>query len=63
MIYSVVIIAAIFAYISASRPRADVAYCIHALARRLSRTRNWAVCIFTLIIIMRELLHNSQQIR
>ncbi|KAL2502406.1 putative clathrin assembly protein [Forsythia ovata] len=28
--------------VSASRPRADVGYCIHALARRLSKTRNWA---------------------
>ncbi|XVF34583.1 hypothetical protein REPUB_Repub18cG0071100 [Reevesia pubescens] len=35
-------IRAIFAAISATRPRADVAYCIHALARRLSRTHNWA---------------------
>ncbi|XVF48032.1 hypothetical protein PTKIN_Ptkin03bG0158000 [Pterospermum kingtungense] len=32
----------IFTAISATRPRADVAYCIHALARRLSRTHNWA---------------------
>lgn len=37
--------AAIFMAISATRPRADVAYCIHALARRLSRTHNWAVRI------------------
>jgi len=37
-------LAAIFAAISATRPRADVAYCIHALARRLSKTHNWAVC-------------------
>lgn len=36
--------AAIFAAVSATRPRADVAYCIHALARRLSKTHNWAVC-------------------
>ena len=28
---------------SAVRPRADVAYCIHALARRLAKTRNWTV--------------------
>ena len=25
------------------RPRADVAYCIHALSRRLAKTRNWTV--------------------
>lgn len=31
--------------ISATRPRADVAYCIHALARRLSKTHNWAVLL------------------
>jgi len=28
---------------SAVRPRADVAYCIHALSRRLAKTRNWTV--------------------
>lgn len=30
---------------SAVRPRADVAYCIHALSRRLAKTRNWTVWI------------------
>ncbi|KAJ4831043.1 hypothetical protein Tsubulata_001777 [Turnera subulata] len=45
----------IFAAISATRPRADVAYCIHALARRLSRTHNWAVALKTLIVIHRAL--------
>lgn len=35
--------AAIFSAISATGPRADVAYCIHALARRLAKTHNWAV--------------------
>lgn len=29
--------------VSALRPQADVGYCIHALARRLSKTRTWAV--------------------
>ncbi|KAK1360666.1 hypothetical protein POM88_045140 [Heracleum sosnowskyi] len=29
-------------YISALRPRADMSYCIYALARCLSRTCNWA---------------------
>ncbi|XP_076954958.1 putative clathrin assembly protein At5g35200 [Bidens hawaiensis] len=48
-------IRAIFAAISASRPRADVAYCIHALARRLSKTHNWAVALKTLILIHRAL--------
>ncbi|RWW20325.1 hypothetical protein GW17_00015575, partial [Ensete ventricosum] len=28
---------------SANCPRSDVAYCMHALARRLSKTRNWVV--------------------
>ncbi|XP_022755180.1 putative clathrin assembly protein At5g35200 [Durio zibethinus] len=48
-------IRAIFAAISAARPRADVAYCIHTLARRLSRTHNWAVALKTLIVIHRAL--------
>ncbi|XP_021276791.1 putative clathrin assembly protein At5g35200 [Herrania umbratica] len=48
-------IRAIFAAISATRPRADVAYCIQALARRLSRTHNWAVALKTLIVIHRAL--------
>ncbi|GAV88191.1 ANTH domain-containing protein [Cephalotus follicularis] len=48
-------IRAIFAAISATRPRADVAYCIHVLARRLSKTHNWAVALKTLIVIHRAL--------
>ncbi|XP_059635156.1 putative clathrin assembly protein At5g35200 [Cornus florida] len=48
-------IKAIFAAVSATRPRADVAYCIHALARRLSKTHNWAVALKTLIVIHRAL--------
>ncbi|KAK8644839.1 hypothetical protein V6N13_118703 [Hibiscus sabdariffa] len=48
-------IKAIFDAISASRPRADVAYCIHALARRLSRTHNWAVALKTLMVLHRAL--------
>lgn len=48
-------IRAIFAAVSATRPRADVAYCIHALARRLARTHNWAVALKTLIVIHRAL--------
>ncbi|XP_017250352.1 putative clathrin assembly protein At5g35200 isoform X1 [Daucus carota subsp. sativus] len=53
-------IRAIFAYISATRPRADVAYCIYALAKRLSRTRNWAVALKTLIVIHRALREVDQ---
>ncbi|KAK4391580.1 putative clathrin assembly protein [Sesamum angolense] len=37
------------------KDRADVAYCIHALARRLSKTHNWAVALKTLIVIHRAL--------
>ncbi|KAJ8617723.1 hypothetical protein MRB53_013909 [Persea americana] len=48
-------IRAIFSAISATRPRADVAYCIHALARRLAKTHNWAVAMKTLIVIHRAL--------
>lgn len=48
-------IRAIFAAISATRPRADVAYCIHALSRRLTKTHNWAVALKTLIVIHRAL--------
>ncbi|KAG7021763.1 putative clathrin assembly protein [Cucurbita argyrosperma subsp. argyrosperma] len=48
-------IRAIFADISATMPRADVAYCIQALARRLSKTHNWAVALKTLVVIHRAL--------
>jgi hypothetical protein len=37
---------------SIARPRADVAYCIHALARRLAKTRNWIVALKTLVVIL-----------
>ncbi|XP_058723010.1 putative clathrin assembly protein At5g35200 [Vicia villosa] len=48
----------IFQSLSPSKPRSEVAYCIHTLARRLKQTTNWAVVLKTLIIIhraMREL--------
>ncbi|KAM3343050.1 putative clathrin assembly protein isoform X1 [Capsicum galapagoense] len=45
----------IFAATSVTRPRADVAYCIHALSRRLAKTRNWIVALKTLIVIHRVL--------
>jgi len=35
--------AEIFSATSVIQPRADVAYCIHALSKRLSKTRNWVV--------------------
>ncbi|XP_058115613.1 putative clathrin assembly protein At5g35200 [Magnolia sinica] len=48
-------IQAIFSAISAARPRADIAYCIYALARRLAKTHNWAVAVKTLVVIHRAL--------
>ncbi|XP_055805348.1 putative clathrin assembly protein At5g57200 isoform X2 [Solanum dulcamara] len=48
-------VAMIFAATSVSRPRADVAYCIHALSRRLAKTRNWIVALKSLIVIHRVL--------
>ncbi|KAL2338681.1 hypothetical protein Fmac_013127 [Flemingia macrophylla] len=45
----------IFYATSAHQPRADVAYCIHTLAKRLLKTRNWIVAIKTLIVIHRIL--------
>lgn len=41
--------------VSASRPRADVAYCIQSLAKRLAKTHSWTVCpLITLVIFMFE---------
>ncbi|VAH78753.1 unnamed protein product [Triticum turgidum subsp. durum] len=40
---------------SIARPQADVAYCIHALARRLTKTRSWIVALKTLVVIHRLL--------
>ncbi|XP_062220617.1 putative clathrin assembly protein At5g35200 [Phragmites australis] len=45
----------IFYHLSPGRARADAAYCIRALGRRLSKTRNWAVALKTLIVIHRAL--------
>ena len=41
-------VAAIFLATSSSRPRADVAYCIHVLARRIAKTHTWTVSRSTL---------------
>ncbi|CAI9098615.1 OLC1v1035294C1 [Oldenlandia corymbosa var. corymbosa] len=41
--------------LSSASPRADVAYCIHALARRLYKTHTWTVALKTLIVIHRGL--------
>ncbi|XP_052205274.1 putative clathrin assembly protein At2g01600 [Diospyros lotus] len=48
---------------SAIRPRADVAYCIHALARRLAKTHNWTVALKTLIVIHRTLREGDPTFR
>ncbi|XP_042000757.1 putative clathrin assembly protein At2g01600 [Salvia splendens] len=45
----------IMAVTSAMRPRVDVAYCVHALSRRLAKTHNWTVALKTLIVIHRTL--------
>ncbi|KAK9275849.1 hypothetical protein L1049_023122 [Liquidambar formosana] len=45
----------IFGAVSSSRARADVAYCIHGLSRRLAKTHNWAVALKTLIVVHRAL--------
>ncbi|KAJ1400631.1 Phosphoinositide-binding clathrin adaptor, domain 2 [Sesbania bispinosa] len=53
----------IFYATSAHQPRADVAYCIHALSKRLSKTRNWIVAIKTLIVIHRILREGDPTFR
>ncbi|KAK8665051.1 hypothetical protein V6N13_005227 [Hibiscus sabdariffa] len=53
----------IFVATSAVRPRADVAYCIHALSRRLAKTRNWTVALKTLIVIHRALREGDPTFR
>ncbi|XP_057786277.1 putative clathrin assembly protein At2g01600 [Salvia miltiorrhiza] len=45
----------IMAATSAIRSRVDVAYCVHALSRRLAKTHNWTVALKTLIVIHRTL--------
>ncbi|GMN62085.1 hypothetical protein TIFTF001_031164 [Ficus carica] len=53
----------IFSATSVVRPRADVAYCIHALSKRLSKTRNWIVAIKALIVIHRTLREGDPTFR
>ncbi|CAN6336913.1 unnamed protein product [Urochloa humidicola] len=48
---------------SIARPRADVAYCIHALSRRLAKTRNWIVALKTLVVIHRLLREGDPTFR
>ncbi|XP_008799224.2 putative clathrin assembly protein At2g01600 isoform X2 [Phoenix dactylifera] len=53
----------IVAATSIARPRADVAYCIHALARRLAKTHNWTVALKSLIVIHRLLREGDPTFR
>lgn len=53
----------LFLATSSARPRADVAYCIHALARRLAKTHNWTVALKTLIVIHRTLREGDPTFR
>uniref|UniRef100_A0A0E0L5B9 ENTH domain-containing protein n=1 Tax=Oryza punctata TaxID=4537 RepID=A0A0E0L5B9_ORYPU len=53
----------IVAATSIARPRADVAYCIHALSRRLAKTRNWIVALKTLVVIHRLLREGDPTFR
>ncbi|CAA3015217.1 clathrin assembly At2g01600, partial [Olea europaea subsp. europaea] len=53
----------ILASTSAIRPQTDVAYCIHALARRLAKTHNWTVALKTLIVIHRTLREGDPTFR
>ncbi|XP_041998770.1 putative clathrin assembly protein At2g01600 isoform X1 [Salvia splendens] len=49
------LLAEIMAVTSVMGPRVDVAYCVHALSRRLAKTHNWTVALKTLIVIHRTL--------
>ncbi|XP_010545391.1 PREDICTED: putative clathrin assembly protein At5g57200 isoform X2 [Tarenaya hassleriana] len=53
----------IFSAVSEVQPRADVAYCIHALSKRLSKSRNWIVAIKVLIVIHRTLREGDPTFR
>ncbi|KAK4257732.1 hypothetical protein QN277_007285 [Acacia crassicarpa] len=53
----------IFDATSAHRSRADVGYCIHAMSRRLSKTKSWIVAIKTLIVIHRNLREGDPTFR
>ncbi|XP_019416348.1 PREDICTED: putative clathrin assembly protein At5g57200 [Lupinus angustifolius] len=53
----------IFHATSAYQPRADVAYCIHKLSKRLTKTRSWIVAVKTLIVIHRTLREGDPTFR
>ncbi|TYI13985.1 hypothetical protein ES332_A08G096300v1 [Gossypium tomentosum] len=53
----------IFAATSVSRPQTDIAYCVQALAKRLSKTRSWIVATKILIVIHRTLREGDPTFR
>ncbi|XP_052490752.1 putative clathrin assembly protein At5g57200 [Gossypium raimondii] len=53
----------IFAATSVSRPQTDIAYCVQALAKRLSKTRSWIVAAKILIVIHRTLREGDPTFR
>eukprot|EP00243_Klebsormidium_subtile_P004968 TRINITY_DN192_c0_g1_i1.p1 TRINITY_DN192_c0_g1~~TRINITY_DN192_c0_g1_i1.p1 ORF type:complete len:562 (-),score=94.55 TRINITY_DN192_c0_g1_i1:55-1740(-) len=53
----------ILAATSAARPRADIAYLINAIAKRLSKTHNWAVALKTLMVVHRCLREGDPTFR
>ncbi|XP_076951255.1 putative clathrin assembly protein At2g01600 [Bidens hawaiensis] len=53
----------ILAATSVIRPQADVQYSLHALTRRLAKTRNWTVALKTLIVIHRVLRESDSTFR
>ncbi|KAL7149538.1 hypothetical protein ABFS83_05G047900 [Erythranthe nasuta] len=57
------LLAEILVATSSIRPRADVRYCIHALARRLAKTHNWTVALKTLVVIHRTLREGDPTFR
>lgn len=56
-------LAAIFLATSSSRPRADVAYCIHALAKRIAKTHTWTVALKSMMVIHRILREGDPTFR
>ncbi|KAG8485677.1 hypothetical protein CXB51_019014 [Gossypium anomalum] len=53
----------IFAATSVARPQTDIAYCVQALAKRLSKTRSWIVATKILIVIHRTLREGDPTFR
>ncbi|KAF0918827.1 hypothetical protein E2562_026200 [Oryza meyeriana var. granulata] len=56
-------LAKIIAAASGARPLAEVSYCVHTLARRLSKTHNWVVALKTLVVIHQALREGDAAFR